>query len=413
MKLKSAIYLLFFLTPVTVMAQKVRLKDLKVPSIAQQGDIVIKGKIGDLNPPCQLWIYIGKEEWDTIAVKNGRFEYRINTLLPASGAIVVKYRPMSETGMLLSGDFDLKTTYFDAGEMYINSPSDSIKNAVFSGSAAAIHNQYYEYVAQYSDLQEKQRRLASKLVTTTPENLQSADYMAKYEKDMEKIYREMDSQIESHIRKYPDSWSSTGAFQLYLSARQGNIDTAKVMGYLDLFSKEVQQIGLFGVPNSEFRPRMEQRIRNLEQKVPINVRPRLLPGDVAPTFTQASIDGSSVSLKDFKGRYVLLDFWASWCVPCRKVNPDLVRLYEKYQGPRFEILGISLDKDKEKWEKAIEEDGLNWKHVSDLNYWDNEVAVMYGIDAIPRNFLVDPEGKIVAVNLNVADLDAKLETLLK
>lgn len=413
MKLKSIIYLLFFCSPMMVMAQMVRFKQTMAPSIAKPGEIVIKGKIGGLNPPRQLWIYIGAEEWDTIAVKNGRFEYRKKTMLPAAGAILVKYTPLRVTQTLFR-DFDLKTTYFDAGEMFINSSSDSIKNAVFSGTAATFHNQYYEYVEKQAEISHKQGRLAAELVTTTPENLQSADYMDEYERKMEQVYIEMDSLIESHIRKYPDSWTTTKAFGLYYNKRkESNIDTAKVIGYLDLFSKDMQHLGLFNVPNSGFRLLIEQHIRKSEQTEAKEIRPLLESGDMAPAFTQASLNGSPISLDDFKGRYVLLDFWASWCVPCRKVNPELVELYKKYKGPRFEILGISLDKDHEKWKRAIEEDGLNWKHVSDLKYWDNEVAVKYGVSSIPRSFLLDPEGKIIAVNLKVDDLDAKLGTLLK
>ena len=117
-----------------------------------------------------------------------------------------------------------------------------------------------------------------------------------------------------------------------------------------------------------------------------------------------------MSLSDFQGKYVLLDFWASWCGPCRQENPNLVKAYAAYNDKGFEILGVSLDnKDgKEAWVNAIEKDGLTWTQVSDLNSWNNEVARMYGVRAVPQSYLIDPEGVIVAQNLRGEALEEKL-----
>jgi peroxiredoxin len=135
-------------------------------------------------------------------------------------------------------------------------------------------------------------------------------------------------------------------------------------------------------------------------------------GFEAMDFTQSDPTGKPVSLSSFKGKYVLVDFWASWCKPCRYENPTVVKAYKKFNDKNFTVLGVSLDQEKEAWLKAIEKDGLTWTHVSDLQAWDNEVAKQYRIESIPFNFLVDPQGRIVAKNLRGPDLEAKLCELL-
>lgn len=135
-------------------------------------------------------------------------------------------------------------------------------------------------------------------------------------------------------------------------------------------------------------------------------------GFEAADFTQADPAGKPVSLSSFKGKYVLVDFWASWCKPCRYENPTVVKAYKKFNAKNFTVLGVSLDQEKEAWLKAIEKDGLTWTHVSDLQFWNNEVARQYNVESIPFNFLIDPQGKIIAKNLRGPDLEAKLCELL-
>ncbi|WP_291909680.1 TlpA disulfide reductase family protein [Chitinophaga sp. CB10] len=135
-------------------------------------------------------------------------------------------------------------------------------------------------------------------------------------------------------------------------------------------------------------------------------------GVPAEDFAQEDAKGQLVKLSSFKGKYVLVDFWASWCGPCRQENPNVVKAYNKYKDKNFTILGVSLDQDKDRWLRAITQDGLAWTQVSDLKGWGNEVAVQYGIQSIPSNFLIDPTGKIIARNLRGEALEAKLAELL-
>ena len=136
-------------------------------------------------------------------------------------------------------------------------------------------------------------------------------------------------------------------------------------------------------------------------------------GSVAPDFTLPDVDGNPVSLSSFRGKYVLVDFWAAWCPDCRKENPNIVAAWEKYKDKNFAVLGVSLDRNRDQWLAAIEKDGLKWTQVSDLKYWSSDAAVLYCIRWIPMSFLIDPEGKIVAIGLEGEELHNKLEELLK
>jgi peroxiredoxin len=139
---------------------------------------------------------------------------------------------------------------------------------------------------------------------------------------------------------------------------------------------------------------------------------KLAPGTIAPNFTISTPDDKPISLNDFKGKYVLIDFWASWCRPCRAQNPELVALYKKFKGKNFEIFGISLDQNKDAWVQAIAADKLTWPQGSDLQYWNSAPAKLYNITFIPFNYLIGPDGTILAKNLTGKDLENKLQELL-
>lgn len=201
-------------------------------------------------------------------------------------------------------------------------------------------------------------------------------------------------EIDSFIRQHPSSLVSAYALYRDYSYR---LTPEQIRSNIDLLDPSLR--------NTPYVETLEELIPTLEE---------VAVGNEAPNFTATDTEGNSVELADHigKSKYVFLDFWASWCGPCRRENPNIVRAYEEYKDKGFDIFAVSLDHSKVGWLAAIEKDKLTWTNVTDLKHWDSEPAKLYGVRAIPSNFLIDENGVIVAKNLKGEDLHNTLNDLL-
>ena len=212
--------------------------------------------------------------------------------------------------------------------------------------------------------------------------------------EFEKLNERLNTQQKEFIKANPKGIASAFIALSFLSEQQQR-NLAEVNAIYSGLDKQ-SQASFFGKKIKEMADAMS----------------KTSPGTTAPGFTLPDVNGNMVSLSKFKGQYVLVDFWASWCKPCREENPNVVAAYQQFHAKGFGILGVSLDEDKSKWKEAIAADGLSWTHVSDLKGWQSDIAALYNIQSIPSNVLLDKEGKIVAVNLRGEELIKKLSSLM-
>lgn len=354
---------------------------------AQDSKYNIMGSLGSYNSPAKVYIQYrlnGKTNIDSVVLKDGKFQF--------SGIIgkdpVNAYLLFNSKGSGMNYH-DYKSVYLENGVITVTG-TDSLSKAIVAGTKANEDNNRYNLALK--GVNDAYNALEAKQNAATPEQKKSAAFEKENNKTEKAIEAQESAINKQFINDNPGSYISLVALEMYAYG-------ADYADIAPLFE------GLLpAVKETDAGKKFAERLPKLKA---------VALGATAPEFAEADTSGKIISLTSFRGKYVLIDFWASWCGPCRQENPNVVKAFNRYKGQNFTIIGVSLDRPgaKDKWLNAIHKDGLNWTQLSDLKFWDSKTAGLYAVRGIPQNFLLDPQGKIIAKNLRGNDLEDKLEEL--
>lgn len=358
-----------------------------------QAKFKIAAKVGDYSAPVKAFLLYrvdGKLVRDSAILDHGKFNFEGAINYPSQAQLILDHK--GEGLSKLGRTADVTSIYLDKSNIVLNA-KDSVKNATLSGSKINDESKKYKELTAAEDNEIAQ--INNDFRDASDEEKQDELFNTQLKDRFDQANQKKHELQVQFIKQNPASYISLLVLMDYAGQ---SFEPATIEPLYKSLSQEI-----LASPSGQAFAKV------------IEAAKATAIGATAPEFSQNDTKDLPVSLSSFRGKYVLLDFWASWCLPCRKENPNLVKSYNDYKDKNFTVLGISLDQPgkKEAWMNAIKDDGLVWTQVSDLKFWENAAAKLYGVRAIPQNFLLDPSGKIVAKNLRGDALNAKLAELLK